>query len=96
LQGTIREGNLVIKSGNFKTQSERALFRGVVVVRGPEGSETNMGTSSDTGNTCLDGFINATGEVKIAGTVRSSSSNLANDRPGFFGVETWSWRELYE
>lgn len=96
-KGPAQEGTLVIKNGNFSTRSNRALFRGVVIVRGPEGSEgSDLGSSSDTGNTCLDGFINATSEVKIAGTVRPSTSNVENDRPGFFGARIWSWRELYE
>ena len=88
---------LVIRGGNFATKSNTALFQGVVVVRGAEGSEaTDLGTSSDTGNTCLDGFVNATSEIKIAGTVRPSTSLEANNRPGFYGVRTWSWRELYQ
>jgi hypothetical protein len=96
-KGPIREGTLVIRGGNFSTKSNTALFRGVVVVRGAEGSETtDLGSSTDTGNTCLDGFVNATSEIKIAGTVRPSTSLEANDRPGFYGVRTWSWRELYE
>lgn len=95
-KGPIQEGTLVIRGGNFTTQSNRALFRGVVVVRGPAGVESSeLGSSSDTGNTCLDGFVNATGEVKIAGTVRPSSSPDV-DTPGFHGVDLWSWRERYE
>jgi hypothetical protein len=96
-KGPIRKGNLVIKGGNFGTKSGTALFQGVVVVRGAEGTEaTDLGSSTDTGNTCLDGFVNATSEIKIAGTVRPSTSLEANDRPGFYGVRTWSWRELYQ
>ncbi len=95
--GPIQKGTLVIRGGNFSTKSNTALFQGVVVVRGAEGSEaTDLGTSSDTGNTCLDGFVNATSEIKIAGTVRSSTSLEASNRPGFYGVRTWSWRELYQ
>lgn len=95
-KGPIKEGTLVVKGGNFSTKSNTALFRGVVVVRGPSGSESALGSSSDTGNTCLDGFVNATGPIKIAGTVRPSTSVDARNRPGFFGVRQWSWRELYE
>ncbi len=96
-KGPIRKGNLVIRGGNFATKSGTALFQGVVVVRGAEGAEaTDLGSSADTGNTCLDGFVNATSEIKIAGTVRPSSSLEANNRPGFYGVRTWSWRELYQ
>lgn len=95
--GPIQQGTLVIRGGNFSTKSNTALFRGVVVVRGADASVgTDLGNSSDTGNTCLDGFINATSEIKIAGAVRPSTSLESNDRPGFFGVRQWSWRELYQ
>jgi hypothetical protein len=96
-RGPIQKGTLVIRGGNFSTKSNTALFQGVAVVRGTEGStRTDLGNSSDTGNTCLDGFVNATSEIKIAGTVRPSSSLEMNTRPGFYGVRTWSWREHYE
>jgi hypothetical protein len=96
-EGPIRKGTLVVRNGNFSTQSNTALFQGIVVVRGAEDStSTDLGNSSDTGNTCLDGFVNATSEIKIAGTVRPSFSLEVNNRPGFYGVRTWSWRELYE
>jgi hypothetical protein len=95
-RGPIQEGTLVIRGGNFTTQPNKALFRGVVVVRGPAGADgSDLGSSIDTGNTCLDGFVNATGKIKIAGTVRPSSSPSV-DSPGFHGVDLWSWRERYE
>jgi hypothetical protein len=95
-KGPIKAGTLVIRGGNFSTKSNTALLRGVVVIRGPEGVDSDLGSSSDTGNTCLDGFVNASGTIKIAGTVRPSTSLEANNRPGFYGVRTWGWRELYQ
>jgi hypothetical protein len=96
-KGPVQKGTLVIRGGNFGTKSNTALFEGIVVVRGAEGTEgSDLGNSSDTGNTCLDGFVNATSEIKIAGTVRPSTSLEVNSRPGFYGVRTWGWRELYE
>jgi hypothetical protein len=95
-KGPTQKGTLVIRGGNFSTKSNTTLFEGVVVVRGAEGSaSTDLGSTSDTGNTCLNGFVNATSEIKIAGTVRPSSSLELNSRPGFYGVRLWSWRELY-
>lgn len=88
-----KKGTLVVKGGNFTTQPNKALFRGVVMVRG---GEVDDGSSDDTGNTCLEGFINASGPIKIAGEVQPFASEAVTDRPGFYGVETWSWRELYE
>jgi hypothetical protein len=100
-KGPIQKGTLVIRGGNFaiSNQADTALLQGVVVVRGAEGDEgtsLGVGSSSDTGNTCLDGFVNATSEIKIAGTVRPSGGLDLSNRPGFYGVRTWSWRELYD
>ena len=98
-KGPIRKGTLVIKNGGFsiKSGSNVALFRGVVVTRGPEAAQSSeVGDATLTGNNCLDGFVNSTGTIKIAGAVIPASSEEANDRPGFYGVRTWSWRELYE
>jgi Tfp pilus assembly protein PilX len=95
-KGPIKEGTLVIRGGNFSTKSGTALLRGVVVIRGPEGVDSDLGTSTDTGNTCLDGFVNASGTIKIAGKVKPSTSLVTSDRPGFYGVKTWGWRELYQ
>lgn len=88
-----KQGVLVVENGNFTTQPNKALFRGAVVVRGGDVAD---GTSDDTGKTCLEGFINAEGNVKIAGNVTPMSTSALGKRPGFYGVKTWSWRELYE
>ncbi len=93
-KGPEKRGTLVIKGGSFSTQPNTALFRGVVVVRGTTTS-SELGSSTDTGNTCLDGFVNASGTITIAGTVRPSAA-VSEDRPGFYGVRQWSWRELYQ
>jgi hypothetical protein len=88
-----RRGTLVIRNGNFTTQPNKALFQGVVIVRGGEATD---GDTADSGNTCLDGFVNASGTIKIAGRVSPFSSAALVNRPGFYGVRQWSWRELYE
>jgi hypothetical protein len=88
------EGTLVVKNGNFKLNQGTAPLRGVVIVRGgayDEGDSSNAG-----GSTCLDGFVNATGTIKIAGSVEPLASQEVANRPGFYGVRLWSWRELYE
>jgi hypothetical protein len=97
-KGPIQEGTLVIRNGGFsiKSGSNVTLFRGVVVTRGPEEILTSeVGDAELTGNNCLDGFINSTGPITIAGSVTPSSSQMSNDRPGFYGADLWSWRELY-
>lgn len=94
-----KQGTLVIQNGNFTTQPSKALFRGVVIVRGGEylddPNAISDGTSTDTGNTCLDGFVNASGTVTIAGSAEPIASKEVSARPGFYGVELWSWRECY-
>ncbi len=93
-----KQGTLVVEGAGFTTQPNRARFKGVVIVREGEFVPSNAddGTSSDSGNTCLEGFVNASGNITIAGSVTpSSSADLAN-RPGFYGVRQWSWRELYQ
>ncbi len=91
--GSSKQGTLVVENGNFTVQPSKALFRGAVVVRGGEVAD---GTVDDTGKTCLEGFINAEGNIKIAGNVGPVSSEEAAKRPGWYDVKLWSWRELYE
>lgn len=88
-----KQGTLVIRNGNFTTQPNKALFQGVVIVRGGEATD---GDTADSGNTCIDGFVNASGTIKLAGKVRPFSSAALLNRPGFYGVQQWSWRELYQ
>lgn len=93
-----KQGTLVVEGAEFTTQPNKARFRGVVIVREGEfvsGLADDV-TSSDSGNTCLEGFVNASGDITISGSVTQSSlADLAN-RPGFYGVRQWSWRELYQ
>lgn len=89
------EGTLVIEGGNFTTTQHTTPLKGAVIVRGGQSAD---GESDDTGgNTCLQGFINASGSIKIAGSVTPMApADLADKRPGFYGIELWSWRERYE
>lgn len=90
------EGTLVIEGGSFSTTQHTTPLKGAVIVRG--GLSTEEGASTDTGgNTCLQGFINASGGITIAGSVKPTlPPDLAGKRPGFYGIELWSWRELYQ
>jgi hypothetical protein len=88
-----KQGTLVVENGNFTTQPNKALFRGAVVIRGGEAAD---GTSTDTGKTCLEGFVNAEGNIKIAGNVTPMSLPDTTKRPGWYGARLWSWRELYQ
>lgn len=93
-KGPIREGILVVRNGNFKSAQNKALFSGPIVIRGgalEEGDYTSTG-----GNPCLEGFANASGEITLSGNVEPYSIEDLNTLPGFYGVQQWSWRELYQ
>ena len=90
---TSKKGILVVENGNFTTQPNRALLSGTVIIRG---GVVNPGTYTDQGNTCFEGFANASGEISINGSVDPSSSSDLADSPGFYEVRLWSWRELYK
>lgn len=88
------KGTLVVRGGDFKMTQNKACLQGVVIVRGgvyEEGDSVDAG-----GNTCLDGFVNATGDIQIKGSVAPIASEAVIKRPGFYRVKQWSWRELYE
>lgn len=89
--GTPARGTLVVENGNFKTGQNKLPLRGVVIVRhlGP-GNEVY----TDTGGACMESFVNASGDIKIAGSVEPATQERGN-RPGFYGMRLWSWRECY-
>ena len=88
-----KKGILVIENGNFTTQPNQALFSGAVIIRG---GSSEPGTYDDTGNTCFEGAVNASGEITISGSVNPSNAPDLSNSPGFYGVKLWSWRELYQ
>jgi hypothetical protein len=84
----------MVSNSKFEMAQNRALFTGTVILRGGDNED---GNSVDIGGgSCIDGYGNATGTITIAGEVRRSGSASEEDRPGFFDVRFWSWRELYE
>lgn len=86
------KGTLVVDGASLKVAGQDA-FSGVTIVRGGEFEEAEF---ESTGKSCWDGFVSADGEMKIAGTPDPFVSQEVQRRPGFYGVETWSWREVYE
>jgi hypothetical protein len=90
----LKRGTLVVSNSSFEMSRNRALFAGNVIVGGGDNEEANsVGVG---GRSCIDGYVNATGTITIAGEVRRSGSAVGENRPGFFDVRLWSWRELYE
>lgn len=87
-----KRGTLVVEGGDFETAQNKALFSGALVIRGGDYEE---GEFDSTGKPCWDGFVIAEGGITINGTASSFVSEAVVERPGFYGVEVWSWREEY-
>jgi hypothetical protein len=87
-----KRGTLVIENGNLTVQPNTALLDGVVLVRGGPAAG---GTYSNPEDACFEGFASADGGIEIAGSVLSDGALNLTDRPGFYGVRLWSWRECY-
>ncbi len=81
------KGTLIVDGAGLEVKGNDA-FSGVTIVR--DGEFTNSGSS------CWDGFVTADEGMKLAGTPDPFVSEDVANRPGFYGVEQWSWRELYE
>ena len=95
---TPAKGTLVVQNGNFKTGQNKLPLRGTVVVKG---SAPNVGTNGtglfsyeDTGGACMESFAHASGDMDIGGNPGAVTQERGN-RPGFFGIRLWSWRECY-
>lgn len=88
------QGTIVVRNGNLKINNSSNGFKGVIIVTG-NGSTTGKYQSS--GNDTVEGFVIADGNMTIRGTVAPFvvTDDFTN-RPGFYGVDIWSWRELYE
>lgn len=92
-EGDAKKGTLIVDGADFDLGQNQALFSGVTIIRGGEFAE---GEFDSTGKPCWGGFVNADGSITIRGTAASPISKDVVNRPGFYGVELWSWRELYE
>ena len=87
-----KRGTLVIENADFTIQPNTALFDGVVLVRG---GRTADGTYTDSGDACFEGFVHADGGIEIGGSVGSDGTQNLSERPGFYGLKLWGWRECY-
>jgi len=87
-----KRGTLVIENANFMIQPNTALLDGVVLVKG---GRVGDGTFSDSEDACFEGFAHAEGGIEIRGSVRSDGAQNLSERPGFYGLKLWSWRECY-
>lgn len=96
--GGANKGTLVVENGRLEmppsTNSNPKCLTGVAVIRVPSSVPNDTEVFTNTGQGCLEGYVNANKSIKIAGTVKPFTQERGN-RPGFYGVQLWSWRECY-
>jgi len=100
----LSKGLIVIENGNFRITNSGNGFDGVIIITA--GSDTSAalpctdgaatGCYTNTGNKTVKGFVIAGNTMKIGGTVDPFSViGDYNQRPGFYNMALWSWRECY-
>ncbi len=87
-----KRGTLVVENADFTIQPNTALFDGVALVRGGQAAD---GTYSAPTDACFEGFVHVDGGIEIGGSVRADGAQSLSERPGFYGLRLWSWRECY-
>jgi hypothetical protein len=89
------KGVLVVRNGNFEFSNafKENGFEGVIIVIG-NGSTT--GKYTQTGGVPLNGYVAASGDMKLAGSVEPSTTIDYTNLNSFYDVKLWSWRELYQ
>jgi hypothetical protein len=86
------KGTLVVETGQFTTFPNRTPLRGLVVV---SGTGIPNPVYDDSGNTCMEAFITASGDIKISGKGGSGTQERGSI-PSNYGLKLVSWRELYQ
>jgi len=85
-------GTLVVENGRFATTPGQTPLKGMIVISGA-GPGTKV--YDDSGITCMQSFIAASGDIKIAGNVGAGTQERGNI-PTSYGIKLVSWRELYQ
>lgn len=95
-EGDGDQGVIVVNNGNFELTGNNE-FNGIVIVRG--GDSNSEGTYLARGNSCLQGYANASGEIDLGGTADGQEGEVEalGDLPAFGDrIQMTNWRELYE
>jgi Tfp pilus assembly protein PilX len=88
-------GTLVVENGTVDTSnSNKAPLKGTVIIRGVP-SDPSHPAYSDTGGACMQVFVNASGDIKLAGNVSPGTLERGN-AAGTYSLKLASWRELYQ
>lgn len=94
---TRAKGLIVVENGDFNINNSSNGFDGVVIVKkDPSDPSSTTGVYKNSGNKTVEGFVIADNKMTIGGTVDPFS--IVGDytqRPGFYSMEQWSWRECY-
>ncbi len=91
-----RQGTMIVINGDLAPSSSAGTFKGVMVVDDPDPSDSTVPVYKDAGSFSLEGYVNVEGDIELKGSVSPSGSEDVANRPGFYNVRQWSWRELYE
>lgn len=90
----IAQGTIVVRDGNLRINNSSNGFRGAIIITG---DGTNTGKYDDGGSDNIEGFVIASGDMQIRGSVSPFAvTEEFTTRPGFYAVRLWSWRELYQ
>jgi hypothetical protein len=91
-ESTKARGTIVVENGNLNVGGSSS-FNGVIIITG---DGTNTGLYKSAGTPDIKGFVISDGRMTIRGSVTSFTvTEDFTNRPGFYGVRQWSWRECY-
>lgn len=60
------------------------------------GNGTPTDAYTQTGSVQLNGYVAASGDMKVAGSISPSTTIDYTNLNSFYDVKLWSWRELYQ
>ena len=89
----LAKGVIVVRNGNLTFNNSGNGFEGVVIV---VGNGTTTGLYTQGGSIQLDGYVAASGNMRISGNVEPHTTIDFTNLNSFFDVNLWSWRELYQ
>ena len=101
------KGIIIVRGGNFSFSSSSSGFEGVIIVIGngnlrtdgacdANSGQNRKGYYTQSGSGQLDGYVAASGCIRITGDVEPSTTIDYTNLNSFYDVKLWSWRELYQ
>jgi hypothetical protein len=91
--GSVAQGTIVVRNGSLTINNSSNGFNGIIIITG---DGTNTGKYDSGGSDTIQGFVIASGDMRIRGsTAPFVVTEGFTTRPGFYAVKLWSWRECY-